>query len=76
MDEAAGNVDDMEEWLAVFNTKLRHMREDIEAVSCIQSPFFSAHQVAGRLCICGSSRCSCVHQPCGNCHAVKEHFVR
>jgi hypothetical protein len=33
LDEAAGNVDDMEEWLAVFNTKLRHMREDIEAVS-------------------------------------------
>lgn len=25
-------VEDMDEWLALFNVKLRHMREDIEAV--------------------------------------------
>lgn len=33
LDEAAGRADDMDETLAVFNAKLRHMREDIEAVS-------------------------------------------
>ncbi|GAQ91420.1 Exocyst protein Sec3 [Klebsormidium nitens] len=32
LDEAAGRADDMDETLAVFNTKLRHMREDIEAI--------------------------------------------
>lgn len=32
LDEAAGRADDMDETLAVFNAKLRHMREDIEAV--------------------------------------------
>lgn len=32
--EAATNcVDDMDEWLGIFNVKLRHMREDIESVS-------------------------------------------
>lgn len=31
--EAATNiVDDMDEWLGIFNIKLRHMREDIESV--------------------------------------------
>ena len=25
-------VDDMDEWLSMFNVKLRHMREDIESV--------------------------------------------
>lgn len=25
-------VDDMDEWLGIFNVKLRHMREDIESV--------------------------------------------
>lgn len=31
--EAATNcVDDMDEWLGIFNVKLRHMREDIESV--------------------------------------------
>ena len=25
-------VDDMDEWLRIFNVKLRHMREDIESV--------------------------------------------
>ncbi|KDO84398.1 hypothetical protein CISIN_1g0027771mg, partial [Citrus sinensis] len=30
--EAATNcVDDMDEWLSIFNVKLRHMREDIES---------------------------------------------
>lgn len=32
MDEAAERVEDMENWLNVFNVKLRHMREDIESV--------------------------------------------
>ncbi|GLT70493.1 hypothetical protein SLA2020_425690 [Shorea laevis] len=31
--EAATNcVDDMDEWLGIFNVKLRHMREDIESI--------------------------------------------
>jgi poly(A) polymerase Pap1 len=31
--EAASNcVEDMDEWLGMFNVKLRHMREDIESV--------------------------------------------
>ncbi|XP_038704911.1 exocyst complex component SEC3A-like isoform X2 [Tripterygium wilfordii] len=31
--EAATNcVDDMDEWLSIFNVKLRHMREDIESI--------------------------------------------
>jgi len=31
--EAASNcVEDMGEWLGMFNVKLRHMREDIESV--------------------------------------------
>ncbi|KAK6256686.1 hypothetical protein QUC31_000145 [Theobroma cacao] len=31
--EAASNcVDDMDEWLGIFNVKLRHMREDIESI--------------------------------------------
>lgn len=25
-------VEDMDEWLGIFNVKLRHMREDIESV--------------------------------------------
>lgn len=25
-------VEDMDEWLGIFNIKLRHMREDIESV--------------------------------------------
>jgi exocyst complex component 1 len=25
-------MEDMDEWLAIFNVKLRHMREDIESV--------------------------------------------
>ena len=32
MDEAAGRVEDMENWLNVFNVKLKHMRDDIELV--------------------------------------------
>jgi len=32
LDEAAERVEDMENWLNVFNVKLRHMREDIESV--------------------------------------------
>lgn len=31
--EAASNcVEDLDEWLGMFNVKLRHMREDIESV--------------------------------------------
>jgi len=30
-------VEDMDEWLGIFNTKLRHMREDIKSV-CLLSP--------------------------------------
>jgi hypothetical protein len=34
--EAATNiVDDMDEWLGIFNIKLRHMREDIESVGLL-----------------------------------------
>lgn len=42
--EAATNcVDDMDEWLGIFNVKLRHMREDIESVrTCLL-----------KLCSCG-----------------------
>jgi hypothetical protein len=30
-------VEDMDEWLGIFNIKLRHMREDIQSV-CLLSP--------------------------------------
>ncbi|KAH9624976.1 hypothetical protein KSS87_013995 [Heliosperma pusillum] len=33
VDSALNCVDDMDEWLGIFNVKLRHMREDIESVS-------------------------------------------
>lgn len=29
---ATSCVEDMDEWLGIFNVKLRHMREDIESV--------------------------------------------
>jgi hypothetical protein len=32
LDMAMASLDDMEEWLGMFNVKLRHMREDIESV--------------------------------------------
>lgn len=32
LDNALNCVDDMDEWLGIFNVKLRHMREDIESV--------------------------------------------
>lgn len=32
LDSASNCVDDMDEWLGIFNVKLRHMREDIESV--------------------------------------------
>lgn len=32
LDAAAHCVDDMDEWLSIFNIKLRHMREDLESV--------------------------------------------
>eukprot|EP00850_Spirogloea_muscicola_P021006 SM000233S07977 [mRNA] locus=s233:85191:92159:+ [translate_table: standard] len=32
LDAAASHVDDMDEWLQIFNLKLRHMREDIEQI--------------------------------------------
>lgn len=32
LEAARGCVDDMDEWLRIFNTKLRHMREDIASV--------------------------------------------
>lgn len=32
LDAAMSCVEDMEEWLGMFNVKLRHMREDIESV--------------------------------------------
>ncbi|CAI5477960.1 unnamed protein product [Closterium sp. Yama58-4] len=32
LDEAAGRVEDMENWLNVFNVKLKHMRDDIESI--------------------------------------------
>lgn len=33
LDAATISVEDMDEWLGIFNVKLRHMREDIESVS-------------------------------------------
>lgn len=40
--EAATNcVEDMDEWLGIFNVKLRHMREDIESVKTSTLNFFS-----------------------------------
>ena len=33
LDTAMNSVDDMEEWLGIFNVKLRHMREDLQSVS-------------------------------------------
>ncbi|KAI3767252.1 hypothetical protein L2E82_17341 [Cichorium intybus] len=32
LESASTRVEDMDEWLALFNVKLRHMREDIEAI--------------------------------------------
>ncbi|KAJ7966691.1 exocyst complex component sec3A [Quillaja saponaria] len=32
LEEATHCVDDMDEWLGIFNVKLRHMREDIESI--------------------------------------------
>ncbi|KAL3639249.1 Exocyst complex component S3A [Castilleja foliolosa] len=32
LDVASNCVEDMDEWLCIFNVKLRHMREDIEAI--------------------------------------------
>ena len=32
LESAAHCVEDMDEWLGIFNVKLRHMREDIESV--------------------------------------------
>ncbi|XP_021665435.2 exocyst complex component SEC3A isoform X2 [Hevea brasiliensis] len=32
LDVATNCVDDMDEWLGIFNVKLRHMREDIESI--------------------------------------------
>ena len=29
---AASSVDDLDEWLRIFNVKLKHMREDIQSV--------------------------------------------
>lgn len=33
LDVATVCVEDMEEWLSIFNLKLRHMREDIQSVN-------------------------------------------
>lgn len=38
LDAAQGSVEDMDEWLGIFNVKLRHMREDIESVQFHQNP--------------------------------------
>ncbi|KAK1324113.1 Exocyst complex component SEC3A [Acorus calamus] len=32
LESASSSVDDMDEWLGIFNVKLRHMREDIESI--------------------------------------------
>lgn len=32
LDAATSCVEDMDEWLSIFNVKLRHMREDIASV--------------------------------------------
>lgn len=32
LESATNCVEDMDEWLGIFNVKLRHMREDIESV--------------------------------------------
>lgn len=32
LEAATSCVEDMDEWLGIFNLKLRHMREDIESV--------------------------------------------
>ena len=36
LDSASAAVDDMDEWLRIFNLKLRHMREDISSVCFIK----------------------------------------
>ncbi|XP_074304418.1 exocyst complex component SEC3A-like [Silene latifolia] len=37
VDSALNCVDDMDEWLGIFNVKLRHMREDIESMEPLLS---------------------------------------
>lgn len=41
LDAAQGSVEDMDEWLGIFNVKLRHMREDIESVRIFSESYFS-----------------------------------
>ena len=41
LDAASATVDDMDEWLRIFNLKLRHMREDIASV-CLGVPSIDA----------------------------------
>lgn len=40
LDAAQGSVEDMDEWLGIFNVKLRHMREDIESVYMLSQSYF------------------------------------
>lgn len=40
LETATSCVEDMDEWLGIFNLKLRHMREDIESVMISQNTVF------------------------------------
>ena len=37
---AASSVDDLDEWLRIFNVKLKHMREDIQSVCKKKTPIY------------------------------------
>lgn len=45
LESATSCVEDMDEWLGIFNVKLRHMREDIESVRSLLT-------VIARCCFC------------------------
>jgi hypothetical protein len=42
LDAASATVDDMDEWLRIFNLKLRHMREDIASVRMFEEFYLLA----------------------------------
>ncbi|KAL6012448.1 Exocyst complex component S3A [Asimina triloba] len=45
-------VDDMDEWLGIFNVKLRHMREDIESEKVTWSSVVCDHKIWYRVVVC------------------------
>jgi len=48
LESATNCLEDMNEWLGMFNVKLRHMREDIESVSACSS--WENHLLCNLLC--------------------------